>query len=103
MVRIDDNIEASRVTWECALEGTAREILGEVETVESRSNDGHRNLQDFLVQTLEEAGGHELSATLQVLVQNAGFSWHTAKRVKAAAGIISQKDGKDGPWIWKLR
>lgn len=102
MVRINDDIEASRVTWECALEGTAREILGEVETVESRSNDGHRQLQDFLVQTLEGAGGRVLSATLQEIVQKAGFSWHTAKRVKAAAGIIAKKDGKDGPWTWML-
>lgn len=99
---IDGGIETTHVVWEGKIEGTAREILGDVEQ-EEREDDGSRDdLKNMLLDTLAHHGGKMTTKQLMGEVRDAGHSWHAAKRMKKALGIVAEKDGMGGPWIWKL-
>lgn len=102
LVPMPNNIEATLVVWEEHLEGTARDILGQAETINHDNDNKHHELKQLLVDLLTSAGGRMPSTLIQTQVEAAGYSWHTAKRAKAAAGIYAQKEGKDGPWVWAL-
>lgn len=101
VTEIPGGIIATHVIWEGVIEGTAREILGDVE-----HDDGDGSTQDdlehMLIDTLKAAGGSMTSKALQAEVRDAGHSWDSAKRIKKSLGIFAKKDGMNGPWIWIL-
>lgn len=101
LATIDGGIETTYVSWEGIIEGTAREILGEVEHDDEAGSNAD-DLGQMLVDTLTQAGGKMTAKQLQCEVRDAGYSWDAAKRIKKTLGIESAKDGMSGPWIWQL-
>jgi putative DNA primase/helicase len=97
-------LEASRVAWGAPLEGTARELLGDLEPVGDSLRDG---AADWLAEML--AGAEVPVAELKKQATAAGFSWRTVERAKAELGVVAEPIGKaDGSrgvayWAWRLK
>ena len=102
LTTIDGGIESTYAVWEGVIDGTAREILGEVEHDEEEGGDSRNDLERMLIDTLEYAGGKIAVKTLQAEVRDAGYSWDSAKRLKKVLGIESVKLSMSGAWMWCL-
>ncbi len=103
LVTIAGGIEATHAVWEGTIEGTAREILGEVEHDEGGDDGSARHdLERMLVDTLRDAGGKMATKALQAEIRDAGHSWDAAKRIKKSLGIEAKKLSMGGAWIWCL-
>ena len=103
LVTIAGGIEATHAVWEGAIEGTAREILGDVEQDDAgEDGDARQDLERMLMDTLREAGGKMATKALQAEVRDAGHSWDAAKRLKKSLGIEAKKLSMGGAWIWCL-
>lgn len=96
---ISDAIETSRVVWRGALEGDAREILGQAEQV-MRPPSRMEEAKTFLLELL---AGHDRLPSVEVLelAVAAGHSASTIHRAKAELQIRAEKDGHGG-WYWRL-
>lgn len=95
-----EGIEASRVRWGDPLEGTARELLGDVET-EPGARDGAAHwLADLL------ANGSEPVKRIKAEAREAGFTWRTVERAKTDLGVAaarcSEGNAGGGYWAWSL-
>ena len=99
---IDGGIAATRAVWDGVIEGTAREILGEVETDDDGDGDTRDDLERMLRDTITDAGGMMPAKALQAEVRDAGHSWDAAKRLKKMMGIEAKKLSMGGAWVWCL-
>lgn len=101
LVTIAGGIEATHAVWEGTIEGTAREILGEIEHDEVSSPG---DLQQMLIDLLAANGGKMPAKQVKAEVSEAGYSWTAANRAKDKAGIESAKDKgtTKGGWTWFL-
>ena len=97
-------IQTTRVIWDGVIEGTAREILGDVESDDSEDESSRDDLKSMLVLALEKNGGWMYAKELELQVKDAGYSWNSAKRVKTQIGVVSVKenDGIKGRWLWRI-
>lgn len=105
LVAIAGGIDATHAVWEGVIEGTAREILGDVEHDDSgEDGDKRRDLERLLVDLLTENGGKMPAKQVKAEVSDAGYSWTAANNAKAKAGIESAKEpgSKTGGWNWYL-
>lgn len=99
---IDGGIATTYAAWDGVIQGTAREILGEVEIDENEDSDSRDELKRLLIDTIKDAGGFMATKLLQAEVRDAGHSWDVAKRLKKELGIESVKMSMGGPWVWRL-
>ena len=102
LTTIDGGIEATHAVWEGVIEGTAREILGEVEHDENGGDSSRDDLERMLIDTLTDAGGRMATKALQAEIRDAGHSWDAAKRAKKSLGIEAVKASMGGAWMWCL-
>lgn len=105
LVTIDGGIAATRAVWEGVIEGTAREILGDVECDDNDEEaDSRRDLERMLVDLLAENHGKMPARQVKAEVSDAGYSWIAANRAKEKAGIESAKEkgATKGGWTWFL-
>lgn len=103
LLTIPGGIEATRAVWDGVIDGTAREILGDVEHEECDEDcDVRKDLERMLLDTLRDAGGKMTTKALQAEVRDAGHSWDAAKRLKKPLGIEAKKLSMGGAWIWCL-
>ena len=103
LTTIEGGIEATHAVWEGIIEGTAREILGEVEHDESGDGSSRDDLERMLIDTLTDAGGRMATKALQAEIRDAGHSWDAAKRAKKSLGIEAVKASMGGAWMWCLQ
>jgi len=99
---IDGGIETTCAMWGDVIEGTAREILGEVEIDDSDDVSARDELKQMLADLLKDAGGSMPVKKLQAEVRDAGHSWDIAKRLKKELGVESAKMSMGGAWVWRL-
>lgn len=98
---VAEEIETSCVAWGSAMEGTARELLGDAEDVsDSPRDDAAEWLSDML-------SGAEVAVTdLKKQAAAAGFGWRTIERVKSDVGAVAERvsDGNTGKgrWCWRI-
>lgn len=105
LVTIEGGIAATRAVWDGIIEGTAREILGNVEHDDNDEDaDSRRDLERMLVDLLAENGGKMPAKQVKAEVSDAGYSWTAANRAKEKAGIESAKEKgtTKGVWTWFL-
>ena len=90
-------IDTTYVAWGDPIEGTAGEILGDVEDEGAGSalDDAVGFLRDIL------SDGELPQKEIESGAQSEGFSFSTIKRAKKKLGVKSRKDGKGG-WVWSL-
>ena len=90
-------VEASRVVWGEALEGSATELLAAVETLDDGRGQG---AADFLRKML--AKGARAAKDVFVEAESAGFSKDAMHRAKRKLGVATVKSGMSGGWTWRL-
>lgn len=91
-------IEASRVSWGAAVEGTARELLTDPT---APGGDGPcADAAEFLREALCE--GPTPVRTIQAEASEAGHKWRTIQRAADSLLVIKKKGGMEGGWYWQL-
>lgn len=91
-------IQASCISWGSAIEGTARELLAEVE---ADTKDGEaQDVESFLRSLL--ADSPMPVKAVKADADGAGYSWDQVKRASIRIGVEKRKDGLRGGWIWAL-
>lgn len=104
-------ITASRVVFGEAVEGSARELIGQAEADPENDRDAERDAparteaEDWLRDLLE--GGPVATDDVKDECRGAGMSWATVRRAKDAIGIKARKVGGDfggsgAKWTWEL-
>ncbi len=91
-------VEASRVLWGAALEGSARELLASAETVEDEPG---ADSAGFLRELLHF--GSRPAKEVFAEASAAGFSKDAMHRAKRKIGAVAVKDGMAGGWRWRLQ
>lgn len=102
LITIEGGIAATHAVWDGVIEGTAREILGDVEMDEENDGGARDDLEQMLIDIITEAGGSITTKALMAEVRDSGHSWDAAKRLKKSMGIESKKLSMGGPWMWFL-
>ena len=98
---VGEGIETTRVLWGDRIEGSARDILAEVE---STGDDDQRSefeeACDFLRDTLQN--GPVPTKQIKEDAAGAGLSWATVRRAQKAIGATAKKNGVKEGWSWQL-
>jgi len=100
--RLPDGIEASRVVFGEAVEGSARELLAQAEAVVGDEHTERLDAADWLRRLLAEDGMP--AKAVKVEADQSGFAWRTVQRAMKQAGVESAREGfgKDAKYIWRL-
>jgi hypothetical protein len=88
--RAGSGIEASRIAWGEAIEGSARELLGEAEANSNHdpaASDAVKFLRDVL------ADGPKPASEVRKLAAEDGHAWRTIQRARGRAGVKSDRSG----------
>ena len=94
-----NGIEASRVVWGEMIEGTAREILGDVEQ-DDEEKTGQDEALEFLACIL--ADGPMRTREIKGDADGAGFNWKMMQRAGSKIGVEKRKLGMKEGWEWAL-
>ena len=105
LATIADGIETTHVCWGEVVEGSAREILGEIEVDDAEGSTEREDAEQFLCDLLR--GGAVPSKQIRADAAGAGYSWATIRRAKKSLGVKAVKEGGafgDGrqQWAWRL-
>ncbi len=100
MTTIDGGIETIHAVWEGIIEGTAREILGDVEHDEEESGNEKADAEVFLTDLL--ADGPVSTKQVKADAAGAGYSWRTIERAKRDLKIEARKVSMKDGWQWFL-
>ncbi|KAB1858223.1 AAA family ATPase [Acinetobacter tandoii] len=99
---VSDNIEATRVNWLGPIEGSARELLSDVESTE---NDGSGSIIDMamefligLLSPIEKMPSKEVHAQ----AKEAGFSPASVRRAQVKLNIKPFRPSGETVWFWSL-
>jgi len=82
------------------IEGSAREILGDVEHDEDGDASEKADAEIFLRDLL--ADGALPTKQVKADADGAGYSWATIRRAQKSLKITARKDGMRGGWVWAL-
>jgi putative DNA primase/helicase len=95
-------ISASRVVWGELIQGTARDILGEIERIEEEDSEKSERDEaaDFLRDLL--ASGPAPVKAIKADAGGAGYAWRTIERAKRDIGAEAKKGGMKDGWVWHL-
>lgn len=97
---VQENIATTMAQWGEMLTGSARDILAEVEKVETGELSEKEEAEQFLVDLLSL--GEVPTKQIKADAAGAGHSWRTIERAKRGLGIESVKTGMGGGWVWRL-
>jgi len=93
-------IQASRVVWGDMIDGTAREILGDVEQQDDEAKTERGEAAEFLEGLLSD--GPMSSKQIRKDADEAGYAWRTMHRAADALGVEKRKIGMKEGWQWAL-
>jgi putative DNA primase/helicase len=101
-VALPSNIEASRVIWGGAIDGSAREILGEVETESEQGGDLSGDAASVLRDILQP--GEMLSRDAKTQMRAEGFSEKVIRIARERLGVVVRPEGfgKERKTFWSL-
>jgi putative DNA primase/helicase len=94
-------IYGQRVNWGAALEGSARELLADVEGTDQGKEAPERGTAALWLEQLL-AQGPVASAEIEKKAKLMGLAWATVRRAQKALGIKPRKSGMAGGWTWQL-
>ncbi len=97
-----DGLPASVVRWGSGVEGSARDLLGEIEEDPETEREATKDTREWLRDLL--SGGEMMVPDIQRAATAAGYAWRTVHRCREAVGIESRRDGF-GPgarYFWRL-
>ncbi|MCL2307084.1 MAG: AAA family ATPase [Proteobacteria bacterium] len=93
-------VEASRVLWGDAIEGTAREILATAEAAPEKEGGAISEATRFLTDMLSD--GSKRQSDVLEFAEAEGIAERTIRRAKKSLGVVSKKSAYAGGWIWEL-
>lgn len=93
-------IQASRIAWLGAVEGSARELLAEPEQDRRSGGGAQAEAEQFLRESL--AAGPTPTKTLEAEAKAAGLAWRTVRRAADSIGVRRKKGGMSDGWYWSL-
>jgi len=96
-------IQASRIAWGSAVEGTARELLTEPDDQAGDVSDSkpEPDAEDFLRELLSD-GLPTPSASIKSAAREGGHPWRTLHRAAKRIGVRIRKGGMADGWYWTL-
>lgn len=94
-----DGIQASRIVWGALIDGSARDILGDVEQ-DDEERTGLDDACEFLASLLSD--GPVRTKVLKTDADGAGFNWKMMQRAAARLGVEKRKIGMKEGWEWAL-
>lgn len=97
---VGDGIETTRVLWGEIIEGSAREILADIEGGEDEGTSEKEDAEQFLVSLL--AHGQVPVKQIKADAAGAGHAWRTVERAKKSLGVEAVKVGLKEGWVWRL-
>lgn len=97
---IEGGIEATHAVWGGIVEGSARDILGEVEHDDSEDVSSKADAERFLVHLL--ADGPVAAKQVKADADGAGYSLATIRRAQKTIGVVTVKSAMKGGWTWAL-
>jgi len=97
-VEVMPGIEASRVAWGKAVQGSARELL--TDTPEDAEQAPRDSAAEFLREVLRD--GPTPVKTIKAEAQEAGHTWRTVQRAADDLQVIKKKGGMAAGWYWQL-
>ncbi len=101
---LDSGIETTRVVWGDRIDGSARDILGQVETQPTDETTEQEDAEEFLRGLL--ADGPVASKQVKADADGAGFAWATVRRAQKAIGAEAYRAGEGigskASWFWRL-
>lgn len=100
LVEVAGAIETTRVIWEGMIEGTAREIIGDVEHDEHEDGSRKADAEQFLSDLLSD--GPLPTKQIKTDADGAGYSWATIRRAQKSLGVEAIKGGMKEGWKWML-
>lgn len=98
LTTIEGGIVATYAVWDGVIEGTAREILGQVEHDENEGRGERADAEQFLKDLLSD--GPVSAKQVKADAAGAGYAWRTIERAKRDLGIEASKAGMNGGWQW---
>ncbi|WP_086382293.1 AAA family ATPase [Caballeronia sordidicola] len=96
---LENGISATHALWGEAINGTAREILGDVEA-DPEAETERDEAADFLRGLLSD--GPKKVKEIRKDADGAGHSWRTIERAKREIGAEAKKVGMAEGWVWAL-
>ncbi|MCA7968228.1 AAA family ATPase [Burkholderia cenocepacia] len=105
LTEIVGGIPASRALWGSVIEGSAREILGDMEYRENDDGSERADAERFLRDLLSD--GPLPTKQIEADAKGAGYSWATIRRAQKSLGVEVQRHGipgqkGKGEWRWGL-
>lgn len=99
---IQADVLATSVRWGDPIDGSAREILAEVEAVENRNGGGKGEAATFLAGFLSDGARPVLE--IREAANANSIAWRTVERAKKDLGVKAVKSnfGGHGGWEWQL-
>ncbi|MGD9836082.1 MAG: AAA family ATPase [Piscinibacter sp.] len=91
-------IQASRIEWGAAVQGTARELLRDPEDETEETN-----AQDAAAAFLREVLGDDLVPvkTVEAEGKAAGLAWRTIRRASESLNVVKRR-GAENRWYWSI-
>lgn len=96
-----NGIEASRVVWGERIDGTSRDIIGDVEIVPDDDERSARNEAVDFLRDLLSAGPVSVKS-IKSDATGAGYSWRTIERAKRELAVEARKVSMKDGWVWSL-
>jgi len=93
-------IQASRVSWGAAVQGSARELLTDPSEQDGDGESSRTEAADFLREVL--ADGPVPSKEVQRQAREAGVPWITVRRAGDDLMVLKRKGGMTDGWYWSL-
>ena len=100
-VELAEGVTASRVLWGEAVEGSARELMGEAEGIDGERQD-REDAAEWLTSFLDT--GPMPSKQVKAAAEDAGHAWRTVQRAKRSLGVEDRRGGfgKEMKTVWSL-
>jgi len=95
-----DLVEAARVVWGTAVDGSARQLLARTECDPSEQKNARERAIDWLVGQL--SAGPKATNDLKEAAEESGVAWRTVERAKGALKISATRTSEDGGWVWSM-
>jgi len=92
-------LSASRVVWGEAVEGSARDLIGEAEGSDGERQD-REDAAEWLAAILDT--GAMPSRQVKAAADEAGHAWRTVQRAMRSLGVLVKRDGFGGKTTWAL-
>jgi putative DNA primase/helicase len=92
-------VVASRILWQEAMAGSARQLLGTEVNPRGENESAFCAAKQFLADLLTVP---QPMTSVRAAAKDAGYAWMTIRRARKALGIMSYKNGMAGGWIWYI-